>query len=192
MTGQWSTILLAVDRDELVVHVRGATGVVRDDPDVLADPPAGVRRAGGQLDDPVLLGRPDDRQVRPLLRTAPRPPAVVLAGERLDARIEDVAVGAGVADDRRHDRQRAFVERRRSEADLLEVLEGVDPGAQLGDARDVDGVPRGRRAADRDDVDRHARAPAARRPSPTATSPSRRPIAACSTDRRSRRRCRSS
>ena len=73
--------------------------------------------------------------------------------------VEHVAVGASVADDGRHHRQRAVVERRRSEADLLEILEGVDPGPQLGDARDAHDVPRGRGAADRHHVDRHAARP---------------------------------
>ena len=36
------------------------------------------------------------------LRPAPRPPAVVLAGERLDPRVEDVAIGPRVADDGGH------------------------------------------------------------------------------------------
>ena len=55
---------VAVDGDELVVHVRRAARVVRDDPDPLADPPAGIGGAGRQLDDAVLLGRPDDREIR--------------------------------------------------------------------------------------------------------------------------------
>ena len=134
------------------MHVHRAAGMVGHDPHALANPPARVLSAIGQLDHAVLLGGPDDREVRPLLGPSPGPPSVVLPGERLDPSVEHVPVGPGVADDRGHHREGAIVQRRRAEAHLLEVLERIDAGPQLGHPGDLNGVPRSRGAAHRDHV----------------------------------------
>src|SRR5262249_5847852 len=124
----------AAVRDDLVVHVRAAAGVVGDDGHDLAY----LRpvRAGAEIDVAVLLGQRVDRGVRVLDDEAVPATAALLdgiGGQRLRAGVENRAVARGTADDGGPHAQGATLERNRAVRDAGAVAVDVRPCAHLRD-----------------------------------------------------------
>src|SRR5262245_13355006 len=121
----------------LVVHVRAAAGVVRDDRDDVAD--LGTLGALAEVDEAVLLvervetrlGVLDDQAVTAAARRVLDP----VVGERLRAAVEDAALGRRSADDRGTHAQGAVLERNAAVRDARAVAVDVRARPHLGDLR---------------------------------------------------------
>src|ERR1700687_804106 len=88
--------LLATRRDQTVDHVHHDADVVGDDAHHIAD--GGAIVAGGQVEEPVLLGELVDARLRMLEDKPVTVEAAGIAGQGLRTGIDDPAIRSGPAD----------------------------------------------------------------------------------------------
>ena len=114
---------------ELGEEVRDHAGVIRDDPDLLAELELRRRLRARRTRAPRRASRASTQGAS---STSPNPSrGRAVGGERLRACVQDRAVARRAADDRGADRQRDVVERRGAGADRRPVVEGVRAGSVL-------------------------------------------------------------